>query len=86
MYYILETINPAGNLYTHSCFVSADTEPQVRLVDTVRGPDGRQQYLYNFGDDQYRNSSEYVYYPNVNKWICAEWHVNSETNVHEFLR
>ena len=88
IFYNLETSDPAGSGYMHASFVTADTAQQVRVVDTVRcstgGCSGKQQFLYNWADDQGGKSSPYDYTPNVGVWSCAEWHVDSTTQTYEF--
>ena len=83
IFYNLETSDPAGSGYMHASFVTADTAQQVRVVDTVRcstgGCSGKQQFLYNWADDQGGKASPYDYTPNVGVWSCAEWHVDAAT-------
>ncbi len=85
MYYRIDSIaSPAQ--YTHITFMAAAApSTDVRLVDTVRGPSGTHQYLYNFPDDQGGKASSYNWSFD-NKWVCVEWHVDSAKQTYEFYR
>ena len=85
MYYRIDQIaNPAQ--YTHITFMAASgPSTDVRLVDTVRGPDGTHQYLYNFPDDQGGMASSYNWSFD-NSWVCVEWHVDNASQMFEFYR
>lgn len=85
MYYRIDKIlTPAQ--YTHITFMAANQPTtDVRLVDTVRGPTGTHQYLYNFPDDVGGKSSPYSWSFD-NKWVCVEWHVDNATQMYEFYR
>lgn len=84
LFYNLETSDPAGNAYTHASFVKSDTGPEVRLVDTVRMKNGKQQYLYNFADDKFGKSSAYDYSIEIGKWVCVEWAIDSSSKTFDF--
>ncbi len=83
-YRINDLANPAD--YTHLTFMAAEApSTDVRLVDTVRGPEGTHQYLYNFPDDQGGNASGYDW-SLTNDWVCVEWHVDFASQTYEFYR
>jgi hypothetical protein len=84
VFYNLEVSDPAGNAYMHASFVVSDTSPQIRVVDTVRMSNGQEQYLYNWADDQKGKSSAYDYKVQIDKWVCAEWHIDTTRRTFEF--
>ncbi len=85
IFYRVETVsNPAE--YTHISFVAAITpDYEVRLVDTVRGPDATHQYLYNFSDDVGGKGSSYNWRFD-DSWVCAEWMVDNTSQEYQFYR
>jgi Carbohydrate family 9 binding domain-like len=84
LYYRIDTILSPAN-YTHTTFMAAVTPvTEVRLVDTVRDPNGKHQYLYNFPDDTGGASSPYNWTFD-NQWVCAEWHLDDGTQTYEFF-
>lgn len=85
LYYKIEDIaNPAD--YTHITFAAASTPvTDVRLVDTVRGPQGTHQYLYNFPDDKGGMASSYDWQFD-DQWVCVEWYVDFSKQTYQFYR
>jgi hypothetical protein len=60
---------------------------EVRMVDTVMGPKGTYQYIYNVQPrkrDEFGKGSKYDYHY-TDQWTLAEWYVDSATQTYRLF-
>lgn len=89
IFYKVKTPVAMFNGYIHNTFVAfghpdEGNGSESRVVDTVMGPQGTHQFLFNMPDDQCCASSSYDFTYDAN-WHCAEWHVDGATGSYQFF-
>jgi hypothetical protein len=94
IFYRIQTPAPKINGYLHSTMVAlVGNNPQgtgteeVRVVDTVEDPNGKNQFLYNVQPNgaEFGTGSPYDYMYD-DAWHCAEWHIDgADQSYHFFL-
>ncbi|MGE0788200.1 MAG: hypothetical protein AB7S26_21185 [Sandaracinaceae bacterium] len=70
--------------YVHSTLVGLQGSTECRVVDTVLGPDGSHQFLFNIPDDSCCVGSSYDYHSYDDTWHCAEWFIDASTESYRF--
>jgi hypothetical protein len=83
IFYKVETPFFVGG-YVHSTMVGLIGSRECRVVDTVLGPSGSHQFLFNLPDDSCCAGSSYDYHSYDDEWHCAEWFVDASTRSYRF--
>ena len=83
----------AGSAYFRNCISATGISPlfnepiEVRFLDTVLGPKGTFQYIYNVQPKkrpEFAKGSHYDYHYS-DEWTLAEWHVDFATQTYELF-